>query len=310
MGPLLLIAVFCAANLLAQTQQAAVPPAQDVPAALPLPPARELLLDAERNEVASEAARADYTYHVHMEEQDLDSNGNAKKTTITDSESITIDGVRVDRVVARNGKPLTPDETKKENDRIDKEVAKAKDRKEKNQDKGKETTSRGDEIITASRILDLGTFSNPRRVDLNGRPTIVFDYAGDPNAKTRNEMEGVIRDLVGVVWIDEHDRVLVRGQGHFLNDFKIGGGLVLSIHKGFSFDFNTTKIHDEVWLPSKITAEGSARILLFDGVHGRFSLATSDYRKFRATSTFVPAIPTDSPPAADKPAPTPNQPQP
>jgi hypothetical protein len=248
--------------------------------------------------MAAEAARADYTYHVHMEQQDLDSKGNTKKTTITDSESITIDGVRVDRIVARDGKPLTPAEANKESERIDKEVAKAKERKEKNRDKGKETTSRGDELITASRILELGTFSNPRRIDLNGRPTIVLDYAGDPNAKTRNEAEGVIRDLVGVVWIDEHDRVLVRGQGHFLNDFKIGGGLVLSIHKGLSFDFSVTKIHDEVWLPSTITAQGSARILLFDGVHGRFSRVTSDYRKFRTTSKFVPATPAAADPAA------------
>jgi hypothetical protein len=313
MGPSLLIAVLCAANLLAQAQQPPAPAvAQDVAVApQPLPPTRELLLDVERNQKAAEAARADYTYHVHMEEQELDGKGNPKKTTITDSESITIDGVRVDRVVARDGKPLTPDEAKKENERIDKEVAKDKERKEKERDKGKETTSRGDELITASRILELGAFSNPRRVDYNGRPTILLDYAGDPNAKTRNSAEGVIRDLVGEVWIDEHDRVLVRGEGHFLNDFKVGGGLVLSIHKGLSFEFNTAKIHDEVWLPTSIEAQGSARVLLFDGVHGRFKLATSDYRKFRTTSKFVPAE--GQPPAdpAAKPPPTaPDQPQP
>jgi len=307
MGSLLPIAILCAANLLAQPQQAAAPPAPDATAAAPLPPTRELLLDVERNQMAAEAARADYTYHVHMEQQDLDSKGNTKKTTITDSESITIDSVRVNRVVARDGKPLTPDEAKKEDERIDKEVAKDKERKEKNRDKGKETTSRGDELITASRILELGAFSNPRRIDLNGRPTIVLDYAGDPNAKTRNEMEGVIRDLVGTVWVDEHDRVLVRGQGHFLNDFKIGGGLVLNIHEGLSFDFSATKIHDEVWLPSVVTAQGSARILLFDGVHGHFSLVTSDYRKFHATSKFVPATPATADPTAPA---APPQPQP
>ncbi len=123
-----------------------------------------------------------------LERQQLDHNGNLKKTTTTDAESLTIDGIRVDRVVARNGKPLSAKEAQKESDRIDKEVAKAKERREKLATEGKATDSNGDDILTVSRILELGTFSNPRRVDLNGRPTIVLDYAGDPNAKTRNEI--------------------------------------------------------------------------------------------------------------------------
>jgi hypothetical protein len=248
---------------------------------------RELLLDVERNERTAEALRKNYTYHVHLEEQDLDGNGNPKKTTVTDSESVTVEGVRIDRVVAKNGKPLTPDEASKESERIDKEIAKAKERKQKAEDKGNETTSRGDPIISVSRVLELGSFTHPRRVDYNGRPTILADYAGDPNAKTHNPAEGIIRDLVGQVWIDEQDHVLVRGEGHFLNDFKIGGGLVLNIHKGFSFAFTTTRINDEVWLPGTVDAQGSARILLVDGVHGRIHLVASDYRKFHTTGTII-----------------------
>jgi hypothetical protein len=299
----------CFASSLASAQQPTAPAIpQQAPAAQPLPPIRELLLDVERNEKASEAARKDYIYHVHVELQDLDSKGNVKKTTITDAEDLTIDGVPIQRIVAHNGRPLTAEEAQKESARIDKEVAQAKARREKREDKGQETDSRGDVIIPASRILELGAFSNPRRVDLDGRPTIVLDYAGDPNAKTHNKFEGIVRDLVGTVWIDEQDRVLVRGEGHFLNDFKIGGGLVLNIHKGLSFDFRATKINGEVWLPATVDGQGSARILLVDRVKGRFRLVTSDYRKFRATSTIVSTsgvIGPDGKPVPSQPAPTP-----
>jgi hypothetical protein len=255
----------------------------------PLPPTTQLLLDSERNQKAAEAASKDYTYHVHTEQQELDHNGNIKKTITTDSESLTIDGVRIDRIVARNGKPLTPDEAQKENDRIDKEIAKAKARRAKLAGKGEDTDARGDQILTVSHILELGTFSNPRRIDLNGRPTIVLDYTGDPNAKTRNESEKVFRDLVGTAWIDEQDRILVRGQGHFLHDFKIGGGLVLNVHQGFSFDFNATHITGNIWLPTTIDAQGSARILLVDSINGRFHLTASDYRKFSTSTTIIPS---------------------
>jgi hypothetical protein len=257
------------------------------PTTQPLPPIPQLLLDAERNQKASEAANKDYTYHVHLEQQETGRNGVIKKTITTDSESLTIDGIRVDRIAARNGNPLTPDEAQKESDRIDKEVAKAKSRRAKLEDKGHDTDSHGDEILTVSRILELGTLTNPRRIDLNGRPTIVLDYAGDPNAKTHNESEKVFRDLVGTAWIDEQDRILVRGQGYFLHDFKIGGGLVLDVHQGFSFDFSATHITGNIWLPAAINAQGSARILLVDSINGRLHLTTSNYRRFSTSTTII-----------------------
>lgn len=279
----------CFATTLGSAQQPATSIAPQTSIAIQsLPPTRELLLDVERNEKAAEAARKDYTYHVHLEQQDLDSKGNVKKTIVTDAESVAIDGVRVDRVVARNGRPLTPGEASKESDRIDKEVTKDKERREKREDQGEDTDSRGDVILPASRILELGNFTNPRRIDLDGRPTIVIDYAGDPNAKTRNRFESIVRDLVGTAWIDEQDRVLVRAQGHFLNDFKIGGGLVVDIKRDSSFQVRYAKINQEVWLPADVSGQGKIRFLLFAGFDGRIHLVTSDYRKFRSTTTIIP----------------------
>ena len=253
----------------------------------PLPPIADLLHDVERNQDAAEKMRRDYTYHVHVEEQDLDGKGNVKKTTVTDSESLTIDSVRVDRIVARDGKPLTPDEAKKESEKIDKEVAKDKERREKLEEKGHPTDSRGDQVLTVSRILELGQFTNPRRVELSGRPTIAADYAGDPKAKTNDRFETVFRDLVGTVWIDEADRTLVQVQGHFLNDFKVGGGLIADIRKGSSFSGKWSKINGEVWLPVEFTGDGKIRVLLVTGFTGRVRMVTSDYRKFRASATIV-----------------------
>ena len=253
----------------------------------PLPPIPQLLLNVERNEKASEAARKDYTYHVHFEQQTLDNKGDVKKTTTNDADSFTIDGVRVDRTIARDGKPLTPEQTTKENESIDKEVAKAKERREKRATHGKDTDANGDIVISAARILELGTFSNPRRIDLNGRPTIVVDYAGDPKTKTRNDFETIVRDLVGTVWIDEQDQVLVRAQGHFLNDFKIAGGLLADIRNDSSFDIRYINVNQEVWLPADISGKGKIRALLFVGFNGRFRLIMSDYKKFRASSTII-----------------------
>ena len=245
--------------------------------------------------------RNDYTYHVHVEQQRLRKDGSVKQTEVTDSESLTLDGVRVNRVVERNGQPLTAEEQAKESDRLDKEVAKVRERRAKALAAGEKTDPRGDTVITVSRLLQLGSFSNERRVDFGGRPTIVLDYAGDPKAKTRSQAETVVRDLVGTVWIDEADRVLVRGQGHFLNDFKVGGGLLADVRKDSNFSFEAKRVNDAVWLPATIDGKGSVRILLVSGFDGQLHLTASDYRRFRTSATILAGPPGNGPPPpADK----------
>lgn len=254
----------------------------------PLPEPVALLHTVEANEERMDALRNEYTYHVHVEQQRLRKDGSVRETEVTDSESLTLGGVRVNRVVARNGKPLDAGEQAKENERLDKEVAKAKERRAKAAADGQKTDPRGDTLITAARLLELGSFTNERRTDYAGRPTIVLDYTGDPRAKTRSSAEAVVKDLVGTVWIDEADSVLVRGEGHFLNDFKIGGGLIADVRKDSNFNFEARRVNDSVWLPSTINGRGSVRVLMVSGFDGKLDLTASDYRRFHTSTRIVP----------------------
>ena len=255
--------------------------------AVPLPDPKSLLEEVERHQRQLETLERDYTYHVHTDEQELDKQGGVKKAETEDAESLTVDGVRVNRVVARNGKPLTPAEQQKESERLDKQVARARERRSKVQARGGETDERGDEVMPLSRILELGSFSNSRREMQNGRPVILLDYAGNPRAKTHSAFEGIMRDVVGTVWIDEADRVLIAAQGHFVNDFKLGGGLLADVRKGTSFDFKTARVGEAIWLPAEIHGQGTVRVLLFANFSGRMHVTTSDYKRFRTSAVIV-----------------------
>jgi hypothetical protein len=234
---------------------------------------------------------------VQTEEQS-DGHGGVKKTETKEYDEFWVEGVPVQRLIKKDGKELSELEKKKEDEEIDKEVAKAKERRAKADAKGKETSPRGDDEITVSRLLELGSFTNARRVQMNGRDTIAVDFAGDPKAKTRNRGEDVIRDLVGTAWVDEQDKVLVKVQGHFVNNFKIGGGIVANIQKGTSFGFEQRKVNDEVWLPALLEGRGEARALLLFKFDGSLRAVESDYRKFRATSTILPGMSTVEPEAS------------
>lgn len=254
----------------------------------PLPDISTLMHEVEEHQRASESIQKNYLYHEVVQETRSD----GKKKETHEYDVFWLNGVEVQKLTRKDGRDLTADEQRKEDERIDKEVAKAKERKAKAEAKGQQTDPRGNEEITVSRFLELGNFANPHRVRLNGRETIEIEYTGNPKAKTRNRTEDVIRDLAGTIWIDEQDRTITRLEGRFANSFKVGAGIVMSIKKGTNFSMNQIKINNEVWLPSHMEGHGGARVLLFVNFDGSILVTNSDYRKFKATSTILPGLST------------------
>jgi hypothetical protein len=292
----LLLLLITIATTHAQTGTPAPPPDTK-----PLPDIPTLMRQVEVNQRRAEAIEKDYLYREDSTLNERNKSGGIKKSEERAFEIFWIDGVRVARMVRKDNKDLSPDEIAKENARIDKEVAKAKERRSKADADGKETDSDGRNEIPVSRILELGTFSNPRRILVAGRPTIIVDYTGNPNAKTHNPGEGMIKLINGIVCVDEQDNFIQHAEGHFIDNFKLGGGLVADVSKGTSFAATNTKINDEVWLPAHAEAHGHIRYLLFFSINGDATIQTSGYRKFRATTTILPNV-------APAPADTPNAP--
>lgn len=292
---ILILFAFVALSAIGQTTSR--PPGQtsrqpDLPAAAaerPLPDVVSLMHDVERNQRKAEAVEKDYIYHSVVTEQEVDSHGQVKKTKVTESDHFWVNGVPVRRTTAKDGKLLTPDELAKENERIDKLSARSNERRNKEDAEGRQTDARGDEEVSVSRLIELGSFTHARRVTFDGRDTIAVDFTGNPKAKTRNRSEEVIRDLAGTAWIDEQDHVLARVEGHFVNSFKIAAGLVASVQKDTSFSMVQTKVNDEVWLPQEFGGRGTFHALLFFGFDGNVRIANSDFRKFRTSSTILPA---------------------
>jgi hypothetical protein len=286
--------------LLCALSGAAQPQAEPSPDK-PMPDIPSLMHDVETRQRAAETIQKDYIYRNFIQFDNLDSHGAMKKSTSLEGEVFWINGVRVGRMLSKDGKNLTADETRKEEERVDKSVAKASARRDKADAQGKETDSRGHDEVTFSRMIELGTFSEPRRETVNGRPTIVVEYMGNPKAKTRSYDEGVFRELAGTVWVDEQDKVIQHIEGHFDHDFKIAGGMAVDVKKGTWFRATFAKINDEVWLPAATEADGHARYLVFLSLNGHFKGHTSDYRKFKATSTILPGVTTIDPSAVPGP---------
>jgi len=252
-----------------------------------LPDIKSLILEVAKNQKAIEEMARQYTCHVKEEEQKRDSKGHVTSTKINEYESYTVAGDEIRRLVAKDGKPLTDDQKKKEDDRFNKEYDKQLKKKAQiDADLQKQQKAQEKDQAEISDFLRAVRFSNMRREQFRGREVIAVDFGPNPAYKPKKMIENVIQKLMGVVWIDEHARDVVRLEGHFSDSAKFGGGILGSIDKGSSFVFEQAKVNNEVWLPVYAEVHVGARLLLLKA-HANEIDRYSDYKKFHADSKIV-----------------------
>jgi hypothetical protein len=248
------------------------------PADAPIPDIPTLMKQVQAHQRELDKVRENYTFREVQQTDDLDSNGQVKKSESEESEIFFVNGHHIERLVKKNGKDLSPDEQKKEQEKVTKEVEKAS-----KLDPNK-SLHEGEEI-SVSRILAIMKVSNPRRVSLNGRDTIAFDFIGDPHAQTHGLAEDASKKMAGSVWVDEKDREVAKLTVHFDDNFHVAGGLLANIQAGSSFQFEQAKINNELWLPTGGEAHLLARVLLVKGFRENMRFHDSDFQRFHTDAS-------------------------
>jgi len=248
-----------------------------------LPDIPQLLQDLDRNQKQVDSLVDQYACRQTEETDEVEGKGHTKKT-VNEYDIFYLRGEEVRRLVRKNGKDLTADEQQKENERVEKRVREYEKQQEKDGGKSVEAKKQKEDEAGISSILRVSRFGNARRESFRGHDVIVFDFEPNPAYQPTNLTENVLHKLVGVAWIDEQARQVVRLEARFTDSMKIGGGLLASVQKGSAFVFEQSKINDEVWLPSYAEAHFAARVLLLKGMQGDFVIRYSDYKKFRVES--------------------------
>lgn len=243
------------------------------PAVKPLPDIRGLMRDVQEHQKLLDKIRENYTYTSYQVVQDIDQNGQVKKTVASEYNDFFVNGHLIERKVKENDQPLNAHDDQKETDRVTKLVEKA------------EKTPRDQPIegptISISRLLDIMDVRNERRELYRDDPTIVFDFIGRKDVKTHGLAEDASKKLQGTIWINEADRQVVHLEVQFDDNFRFIGGLVATVQKGSNFRFDQSKVNGEIWLP--VGAEGTmqAKLLLFKNLRQRFRERDYDYQRFK-----------------------------
>jgi hypothetical protein len=257
-------------------------PAKAATVETPIPDIPTLMMQVQAHQRELDKVRENYTFREVVQTEELDSDGQVKKTESEESEVFFVNSHHIERLVKKNGKDLSPDEQKKEQEKVEKEVEKAT--------KLDPNKSLNHDEISISRILAIMKVSNPRRVSLNGRDTIAFDFIGDPHAQTHGLAEDASKKLAGTVWVDEKDREVAKLTVHFDDNFHVGGGLLANVQAGSSFQFEQAKINNELWLPTAGEAHLRARVLLVKGFRQNMRFQDSDFQRFHAEASQQPGV--------------------
>ncbi|MFZ0631293.1 MAG: hypothetical protein WA399_04730 [Acidobacteriaceae bacterium] len=240
----------------------------------PLPDVPTLIQQVLAHQRQMEAVQENYTFHETDLTHELNKDGSVKKTESEEYEVFFVNTHPVRQLIRKDGKDLNPDQQKKEQDRIAKDVEKA-------QQTPPGQSPRGDQSISVSNILSMAKVSQPRRVTLDGRSTIAFDFTGNPKARAHNIAEEAALRTYGTIWIDEKDRQVRRLVATLGSNVHAGFGL-LSLSKGSNLTFDQRLVNNELWLPTSADIHLVAHAIGILGFRAQIHMTDDGYRKFHA----------------------------
>jgi len=244
-----------------------------------------LLREVEKNQDELENRVAEYSFKQTETDREISDKGELKKETVKVYEVYPLPNREpVEKLISENGVLLSAERAAKEDRRVQEEFAKAEREKDKDEKKvaqrraeREKKESEGTEISPFLRACE---FISPRREDLDGRDTIVFDFRPRPGFKPSNREESLIAKLIGVVWIDPVDKQVIRLEARLAEGFKMAGGLLVSLKPGAALVIEQTRMVQGVWLPKFAQVNLSVKVLLFGGGDYNKTIQWSDYRHF------------------------------
>lgn len=249
---------------------------------------RDLIRVVADKDLENDKKQRDYTYIEREEEHNLDGKGRVKSTEVRTSEVLMIYGEQVERLIAKNDKPLSDKDAAKQEEKIQKIIDKRN--KESEADRRKRLAQeekdreKGREFV--KEVADAYNFHFVGIEQLDGRDTYVID--GDPRPEYQPHLKDarILPKFRFRAWVDKQESQWKKLHVECIDT--VSFGLFLArIHKGTRIEIEQTRINDEVWLPKHVAFHVDARIALLKGFNLDDDITYRDYKKFRTDTKII-----------------------
>jgi hypothetical protein len=198
-------------------------------------------------------------------------------------------GEQVERLIAKNDKPLSDKDAKKEDEKIQKVIEKRKNESEHDREKRekKEEKDREQNRQFVREVADAYNFHFAGIESLAGRDTYVIDGEPRPGYQAHLKEAKVLPKFRFRAWIDKDESQWKKLDVQCIDT--VSFGLFLArIHKGSRIIIEQTRINDEVWLPQHIDIKVDVRLALLKNFNVEDDITYHDYKKFRTGTKIVP----------------------
>ena len=241
------------------------------------------------NDLANEKKLLNYTYFQDTAERRMDSKGQVKSTETKSYEVMILYGSHVERLVAKDGKPLSAKEAAEEDKRIQKIVDKRKNETPQQAEKRLKEEEK-DREETRQFVREVGDAYNFRQVgveSLQGREAYVIDAEPRPGFEPRSKEAKLLPKFRCRIWIDKAEEQWVKVDAEAIDT--VSYGLFLArVHKGSRVVVQQTRVNDEVWLPREVSVKIDVRVALLKNLDVAADVTYRDYKKFRSEIKIVP----------------------
>ncbi len=254
----LLVAV-CSAAVFAQSQSAiSVPPRPDLPR-----DANTYVRDIIKNEIESDAK--DHTlwrYRFHRE----DEKNNYDRDVVE-----TRDG-QLARTLLIAGRPLTEDQRRKDEERMQK-LVNSEDERAKRAKREKEDTDKAVQMLKAIPEAFIFKYAGEEA----GQLRLTFFPNPHYDAPTR-ELQ-VFKSLSGSMWVDPVARHLTKIEGQLFEDVTFGWGVLARLNKGGTFKVVQQDVGDGHWDVTSLDVNMNGHAMLFKSIVARQREIKTGYRR-------------------------------
>jgi hypothetical protein len=193
-----------------------------------------------------------------------------------------IGGKEYRRLLEKNGHPLSAEEQKKEQARLDKAARMDEGERLKREKEAAEREAK--ELERLRYVPDAFQFTLAGERIINGRAA--YEVTADPKPGYDGKHASLLRNIRARLFIDKQDLHWTRVEAEALGTLSVGL-LLARIGKGTVVSFEETRINDEVWLPRAFHVKATGRLALLKKLDVEASAECSNYRRFQTDSRVV-----------------------
>jgi hypothetical protein len=250
---------------------------------------KDLIRRAADKDVENDKKQRDYTYIQREEEHKLNGKGEPRSIESKTYEVMMLYNEQVQRLIAKDDKPLSEKDAAKEEEKIKKVIDKRKNETEDQRQKRLEMEEKNREKDRqfVREVTDAYNFQLVNIDDLEGRKTYVIDAEPRPGFEPHSKEAKILPKFRFRVWIDQAESQWVKLDAQCTDTVSLGWFLA-RIHKGSRVVVEQTRVNEEAWLPKHVAVKVDVRLALLKNYNVEEDVTYRDYRKFRTGTKVVP----------------------